>query len=97
MRIPPRVHDWMSRYIPGYKNYLLKRELKRTQMLTNKVKQELLAAAHMLKRIDRLMSESGMSRQKRRQFWSDFYKNEQAREEVVKSIITYYEQAKETK
>ena len=52
----------------------------------NKVKADLQRALKILQYIDRKMVKEGKSRQVIRQFWLDFTKNAQVREDVLKGI-----------
>jgi len=53
----------------------------------NSIKKDLQQALKILKYIDDKMQKAGLSRQKRRQFWNDFYKNGQVRKEMFDELM----------
>lgn len=53
----------------------------------NELKKTLQKSLKMLKILDKKMAEAGFSRQSRRQFWRDFYKNGKVRNDVFDKLI----------
>jgi len=53
----------------------------------NKIKVDLQRAVKMLQYIDNQMAKMGKSRQQRRQFWRDFYKDGQVRIDVFNNLM----------
>ena len=62
------------------------RDKKRKYDKMQKIKADLKRALHMLKYIDKKMKGLGKSRQQRRQFWRDFFKDGQIRNEVFADL-----------
>jgi hypothetical protein len=62
------------------------RQQKKQYEHQNQIKKDLQRALKMLQYIDRKMMQIGKSRTERRQFWRDFYKNAQVRNEVFEDL-----------
>ena len=89
------IRDVLKQYykihLQEYKNLLLLldpeyRKQKSEFDKHNKVKADLQRALKILQYIDRKMVKEGKSRQSIRQFWLDFTKNAQVREDVMEGI-----------
>jgi len=89
------IRDVLKQYykihLQEYKNLLLildpeYRKQKSEFDKHNKVKADLQRALKILQYIDRKMVKEGKSRQSIRQFWLDFTKNAQVREDVMEGI-----------
>ena len=53
----------------------------------NKLKQDLQRALRMLQYIDDKMEKQGINRQRRRQFWRDFFSQGQVRKEIFEQLM----------
>jgi hypothetical protein len=53
----------------------------------NRIRKDLQRAIKLLKYIDMKMHKQGISRQRRRQFWRDFYSSEQIRMEIFEDLM----------
>jgi len=58
------------------------------------IKKDLNRALRILRYIDEKMAKTGMNRQRRRQFWRDFFKDGQVREDVFDDLLKEIEQIK---
>ena len=66
------------------KNY---REQKKQHGKMQKIKVDLQRCLKMLQYVDQKMAKTGINRQRRRQFWRDFYKDGQLRKEVFDELL----------
>jgi len=62
-------------------------EKKKQYNKMQQIKIDLNRALKMLRYIDTKMAKSGINRQRRRQFWRDFYKDGQVRKDVFDDLI----------
>jgi predicted MPP superfamily phosphohydrolase len=59
-----------------------------------KIKKELQQALKMLQYVDNKLEKSGVNRQRRRQFWRDFYRDGQCRKDVFEDLLKEINQIK---
>jgi hypothetical protein len=59
-----------------------------------KIKKELQQALKMLQYVDDKLEKSGINRQRRRQFWRDFYSSGQCRKDVFEDLLKEINQIK---
>jgi len=53
----------------------------------NQLKKDLQRAIRLLNYLDKKMAQTGLNRQRRRQFWRDFYRDGQLRKEVFDNLL----------
>jgi len=75
---------YKSLFLVFDKNY---REQKKQHGKMQKIKVDLQRCLKMLQYVDQKMAKTGISRQRRRQFWRDFYKDGQLRKEVFDELL----------
>jgi hypothetical protein len=75
---------YKSLFLVFDKNY---REQKKQYDKMQKIKVDLQRCLKMLQYVDQKMAKTGISRQRRRQFWRDFYKDGQLRKEVFDELL----------
>lgn len=77
--------------IPAYHRLQLKKTENHTKKVATQIRAELVEAVKILKKINFLMTQQGMSRAKRKQFWNDFLKYDNVREDVFDNLLRYYD------
>ena len=61
------------------------------EAFSNQLKDDIIRACQLLKKIDANMKVRGWSRARRKQFWYDFRKNDQFREDIFEQLLKAYQ------
>ena len=73
--------------LPIYRKWIYAKEKKKVKGFTHEIEDDIIRASRILKQINAKMVATGWSRQKRRQFWRDFQKNDLFREDMFDSLV----------
>ncbi len=80
------IQYWLLK-IPVYQRYVFNREKKKIKSYTKQIEDDILRASLLLKRVNARMVAAGWPRARRKQFWKDFYKSDQFREDVFDDLV----------
>ena len=84
---PIKYVEFLLLKIPAYQKRVFDREKRKIKKFTKEIEDDIVRASQILKKINAKQIALGWSRQKRRQFWRDFEKNDLFREDVFNSLV----------
>jgi len=81
---------WWLLKIPIISKFIAWRQLRRTARLSAQLEKDIRRSGKMLQGINTMLIGMGWNRRKRRQFFHDFLKNEEFRQEVFDELLKFY-------